>query len=78
MKNEPWDLVEKYYPNYYGCDLIARNSDLSKLMQKDYEVGSEAEYLLHTEFNGILNNQKIELEYYKTLSEIFEKTLSNI
>ncbi|MDA3780327.1 MAG: hypothetical protein PF487_08960 [Bacteroidales bacterium] len=77
MESKIWEIVEKYYPNYYSCNLIARNSDLGKLLEKDYEDGSEAEYLLHSEFNGILNNKNIELEYYKTSCEIYEKTIEN-
>lgn len=77
MTKETQELIEKNYPNYFTCDLIARNSDLGKLLDKDYEDGSEAEHLLHTEFNGILNNKNIELEYYKTLSEILEISLYN-
>ena len=73
-----WSEVEKFYPNYYSCDLIARNSDLCKIMDRDYDQGSEAEHLLRSEFNGMLNNTNIELEYYKSLSEIYEKTINNM
>jgi hypothetical protein len=29
-----WDFVEKYYPNYYSCDEILRNNDLSNEIEE--------------------------------------------
>lgn len=44
--NGAWDFVEKYYPNYSTCDEIAYNDDLQKIVDEEYEEGSEAEGIL--------------------------------
>lgn len=38
-----WDFVQKYYPNYYHCDEIAHNDDLTKII--DDEINGEAEVI---------------------------------
>lgn len=38
-----WEFVVKFYPNYYKCDEIAYNDDLSKIVNGEYlEEGSGA------------------------------------
>lgn len=33
--NDVWDFVEKYYPNYSSCQLIAESNDLSRIIEDD-------------------------------------------
>lgn len=33
----PWNFVEEYYPNYYSCDEILRNNDLSNAIEEGEE-----------------------------------------
>lgn len=32
-----WSFVERYYPNYSSCDIIAYNNDLSKILDGDID-----------------------------------------
>jgi hypothetical protein len=45
-----WGFVEKYYPNYSGCDLIAQNDDYQKIV--DMELSGEAEQMYNEEYEG--------------------------
>jgi hypothetical protein len=46
-----WGFVEKYYPNYYGCNLIADNDDYQKIV--DMELSGEAEQMYNDEYEGM-------------------------
>jgi hypothetical protein len=37
----PWDFVERYYPNYYGSDLIAKLNDLDMILTESDSEWSE-------------------------------------
>jgi len=71
----PWDFVEKYYPNYYGSDEIAYNDDLSKLIHKEQEDGDFASELLKTEYDNDIRNPKIQRDYNRSMSEIYETAI---
>lgn len=62
-----WDFIEKYYPNYDTCSDIQYNEDLYKLVNREYEIGSTAYYLLIHEYDGDINNP--EIENHKILSD---------
>jgi hypothetical protein len=49
-KINAWDFVEKYYPNYYKDEQIARANDLLRLLEDDYKEGDSAHKILLTEF----------------------------
>lgn len=39
-----WEFVEKYYPNYSSCDLIAKCDDLRKILDGQIEGNAEVIY----------------------------------
>lgn len=72
------DLIEKYYPNYYSSEKIARYSDLSKLVDGEYEEGDAAEYLLKSQYNGSANHPYIERDFRELQEEIVEEALDKM
>ena len=51
MKTE-LDFIEKYFPNYYSSEDIARMNDLQKLIDEEYVEGDASHQLLISEFGG--------------------------
>lgn len=47
-----WNFVEKYYPNYYQCDEIARNGSLNTIVDEEERPGSTADRMLREEFSN--------------------------
>ena len=45
-----WEFVENYYPNYYGCDMIAQNDDYLKIV--NMELTGNAEQMYTDEYEG--------------------------
>lgn len=43
-----WEFVEKYYPDYYSCNELMRNDDLSKIVNG--ELNGDAEIMFEKEF----------------------------
>lgn len=71
-----WDFVSTYYPNYYRSEEIARNSDLLKLVERDFEDGDSASKLLETYEWADLNNPHIEADYNESCKSIYEKAIA--
>lgn len=69
-----WDFVERFYPNYYSCELIAESNDLAVIVEDGY-IGSEnrkAEFSATTEKAKValaLVNEKI---YQKAIDAFLE------
>ena len=38
---EPWDFVEKWFPNYFSSNIILQIEDLDKMLSEDFEKGVE-------------------------------------
>ena len=72
-----WDFVEKYYPNYYGCEDIAKCNDLAKLLDEDFEDGDCAAQLLESDYNNDLKCGHIQVDYDKLHKEVYEKAIEN-
>jgi hypothetical protein len=70
-----WDFVEKYYPNYYSSDTIARADDLSKIINDEVDKGSDAEDLFINEFDE--NKEVAKQEYNRIHVEIYEDAIEN-
>lgn len=67
-----WEFVEKYFPNYTGSSLIAREGDLSKLIEDDYEKGDTASKLLETDYRGDITNPHIEIDLNEARARIYQ------
>jgi hypothetical protein len=72
-----WGFVELYFPKYSCSDLIARNNDLQKILDHDFELGDCAENLLNNEFKGNLTDPAIKTELYDTERTIYEMAIEN-
>jgi len=72
------DLIEKYYPNYYSSEKIARYSDLSKLVDDEWEEGDSADDLLESEYHGNAHNPDIEKDFRELQEEIINEALTNL
>lgn len=79
MKQQPtpWDFVEKYYPNYHTCDLIALSDDLVKIIDEEFEVGDSSHKLLIEQYGGDKLSSEIFTDYYDTMMKIYEKAIEN-
>ena len=44
-----WEFVEKYYPDYSGSEDIAREGDLTKIIEGEWEAGDCAYELIISE-----------------------------
>lgn len=75
-KTTLWDVVEKYYPNYDRCDDIALSEDLQKLLNKEQTYGSYADVLLHSDYDGDVDNPQIKIDADNLNKTIYEKTLT--
>ncbi len=69
------DFIEKYYPNYDSCDTIAYESDLFKLMNDEYEDGSDAEQLLNECYEKDIHHIMIAHDWNKINRIILERTI---
>ncbi len=72
------DLIEKYYPNYYSSEKIARYSDLSKLVDDEWEEGDSADDLLESEYHGNAHNPDIEKDFRELQEEIVNYALAKM
>jgi hypothetical protein len=81
--NDVWQFVTRYYPNYYGCNEIAINDDLHKIingelngqaeeMVKEYQEELKEMYGLYTD-DEVLNHFQDQL--YISDATIFEKAI---
>lgn len=62
------DFLEKYYPKYDNCNLVARLNDLYCIIDNEVMEGSSAEEILNTEFNGSINDNRARIyQYISTL-----------
>jgi hypothetical protein len=64
-----WDFVEKFYPDYYSSNDIARADDLQKLL--DGEVNGNAEKILNEEYGGDIDNPQIKIDYTELHHDIY-------
>jgi hypothetical protein len=72
------DFLEKYYPNYYNCNLIARLNDLYCIIDNEVMEDSNAEEILNAEFNGSINDNRARInQYISTLEAALYKTAIN-
>ena len=72
------DFLEKYYPNYDNCNLIARLNDLYCIIDNEVMEGSNAEEMLNDEFNGSINDNRLRInQYISTLEATLYKTAIN-
>ncbi len=76
-KKTAWDFVEKYYPNYYSSDEIARNDDLSKLVNGEQNSGDDASKILEDEYGDDENNPQIQIDFNESLVRIYERAIEN-
>lgn len=72
-KSTVWEFVGLHYPGYYQSDDIAHNDDLCKLLEG--EVNGAAEELLHTEYDGDINNPRIQQDYNESQAYILEESI---
>lgn len=70
-----WDFVQRYYPNYHGCDEIAHNDDLHKLSEGEYEKGDCAHQLLKREYGGNLKNPRIKRDLTESNEAIYANAI---
>lgn len=71
----PWDFVEKYYPDYTGCSIIAQESDLCKLLDEEQEEGDCATDVLNDIYGGDINNPQIQIDHDRITAVIFERAI---
>lgn len=82
----PWDVVEKFYPEYYSSEEIALSNDFEVVVNKrknddEPDEGSGAEHLFNELQYNFLNSERsyfddfLELERAKTLIAVYEKTM---
>lgn len=45
LPDDYWDTIEKYYPNYHSCDLVAESNDLDKLLSGNTDIEDLDEFL---------------------------------
>lgn len=70
-----WHFVQKYYPDYDHCEEITRESDLFKLIEKEYEEGDDAHTMLVEDYNGNINNPEIYKDWRGCLCQIYEEAI---
>ncbi len=75
-KSQPsaWHFVEKYYPNYYQSDIIAKADDLAKIISGEMNKNSIAEDIFINECDENMavakeKYNKIHVKVYKTAIE---------
>lgn len=73
----PWDFVEKYYPNYHTCDLIALSDDLTKIIDEEFDAGDSAHKLLLEKYDGDRLSPEIFTDYHDVMMTIYEKAIEN-
>ena len=66
-----WNFVEAHFPNFSSSDEIARNGDLTKISDGEYDEGDAAHQLLISEYNGDLNNHRIEIDLRTSFCGIY-------
>ena len=68
-----WDFVEKYYPNYYSSDEIARAADLDIILtEPDHEWNEGAQYLWDAHES---NQQEIVRLQNEVMCSIYRKSI---
>jgi len=73
-----WNFVEKYYPNYYGCNTIAYADDLHKIINSQFNGNAFKLWNTEVKDGGFDRNiDFVMLEYNKVVKEIYEKAISN-
>jgi len=73
-----WSFVEKFYPNYHGCDKISLFNDLSKLrFEEPLKPGDSANQLLENKYDNDINHANIETDYARTYVRILELAIEN-
>lgn len=70
-----WRFVEKYYPNYYSSDKIARSNDLDVILAEEDEEDSTARKLVYEEYAGDHYNPHIELDAKSLELEILQTAI---
>jgi hypothetical protein len=74
-KSLAWGFVIEHYPNYHSSDAIARNDDLHKLCDGEYEDGDGAHHLLHEDYGGDINNPQIKRDFDGSLLAIYQEAI---
>jgi len=74
------DFLEKYYPNYDNCNLIARLNDLYCIIDNEVMEDSNAEEILNDEFNGSINDNRARINQYISTLEaaLYKVAINNI
>ena len=52
---EPWDFVEKWFPNYFSSNIILQIEDLDKMLNEDFEKGDDTDKIFCHTFCGDLD-----------------------
>ena len=69
-----WDFVERYYPKYHNCDLIAESDDLQKIVDNELEPDSCSLEVLNSRYDGArdLNLERIKDDLARVMVQIYE------
>jgi len=76
-KDDIWDFIETFYPDYTHSKEIAENCDLYKLRTNEFEEGDDADKLLKRAYNNDITNPNIELDYTASTRKIYRTALDN-
>jgi hypothetical protein len=72
---EPWDFVEKWFPNYFSSNIILRLDELKRIIDGEFEEESFIAILFKELYSSSIDSVK--KDYYKRLTEIYEESIKN-
>ena len=72
---EPWDFVEKWFPNYFSSNIILQIDHLTKIIEGDYEQGDDIDKLFCHTYCGDLD--LVHTINNRLVAEVYEESIKN-